>query len=94
MEEYELISKVTATVGFPILCCVWLATIGRKAIDRLAESNNTLAEALEKFGEAAGKHSSLLERIESKIDRVEFKLEKHAELFLEYKAKTEKERIG
>ena len=94
MDEYEVISKTIASVGFPIMCCVWMATVGRRAIDKLTESNNNLAEAIAKFGEAAGRHSSLLERIETKIDRVEDKLEHHAELFVEFKAKAENQHKG
>ena len=94
MDEYELILKAIATVGFPIMCCIWMATVGRRSIDKLAESNNNLAEAIKTFGEAAGRHSSLLERIETKIDRVEDKLEHHAELFVEFKAKAEHQQKG
>ena len=73
MEEYDLILKSIGTIGFPIMCCVWMATVGRKSIDRLSASNDNLSEALKTFGEAAGRHSNLLERIETKIDRVEDK---------------------
>lgn len=89
MEEYDFILRAIGTVGFPILCCVYMATVGRKTIEKLATSNDNLARAIETFGEAAGRHSALLERIESKIDRVEDKLEHHAEMFVEFKAKVE-----
>ena len=89
MDEYELVLKAIATVGFPIICCVWMATVGRRSVEKLSESNNNLAEAIKKLGEATGHHSAMLERIENKIDRIGDKLEHHAELFVEFKSKTE-----
>ena len=89
MDEYEVLFKWVSTIGFPIICCVWMATVGRKSIDRLAESNEKLAEAIKKLGDATDRNSTLIERIETKIDRIEDKLEHHAEMFVEFKAKIE-----
>ncbi len=61
MDEFELISKAVGTIAFPIVCCIWMATTGKSAVDKLAKSNDNLADAIAKFGEAAGKHSALLE---------------------------------
>ncbi len=89
MDEYELMSKAIATVGFPVICCVWMATVGRKSIEKLSESNNNLAEAIKAFGDAAYKHSALLKRIEVELGKIEVKLERQMELLVELKSKSE-----
>ncbi|MBR1578882.1 MAG: hypothetical protein IJ668_00060 [Selenomonadaceae bacterium] len=82
MEDFFTPSAV-ATVGFPIIMCIWLIRNGQQTISENTKANAELTKAISSLTEAIGSQSTRLEHIDTKLSHL-------TELFVEHKTKTER----
>ncbi len=79
-----------ATVGFPIVMCIWLIRSGQQTIADNTKSNTELTKAISKLTEAVGSQNTRIEHISDSISRVDGNVLHLTELFVEHKTKIEK----
>lgn len=82
--------ETVATVGFPIVMCIWLIRSGQQTISDNTKSNTELTKAILKLTEAVGSQNTRLEHISDSINRVDGNVLHLTELFVEHKTKSER----
>ena len=89
MESF-LTPDAIATVGFPIVICIWLMRSGQQTISDNTKSTTALTEAITKLATALDSQGRRLEQISDAITRFDAKLTHLTELFVEHKTKLER----
>ena len=78
-----------ATVGFPIVMCIWLIRSGQQTISDNTRSNTELTKAILKLTEAVSTQSTRLDHFTDGLSRIDGKVSHLTELFVEHKTKFE-----
>ncbi len=89
MESF-LTPSAVATVGFPIVICIWLMHSGQQTISDNTKSTTALTEAITKLATAIGSQVAQLDRITDSVKQIDSKLNHLTELFVEHKTKFER----
>ena len=89
MEEWFTPSTI-ATVGFPIIICIWLMRSGQQTISDNTKSTDALTDAITKLVAAIGTQGSQLKTIAEEVNHVESKIDHLTELMVEHKTKFER----
>lgn len=88
--EQLLTPQALASVGFPIIMCIWLVRIGRQTIIENTNSNKELTTAITKLTETIDKQSTRLDHITDGVKHLDDKISHLTELFVEHKTKLER----
>ena len=89
MENFFTPSAV-ATVGFPIIMCIWLIRNGQQTISENTKANAELTKAISSLSEAISSQNTRLEHISNLINHVDTKITHLTEMFVEHKTKFER----
>ena len=88
--ENWLTPSTVATVGFPIIICIWLMRSGQQTISDNTKSTEALTDAITKLVAAIGTQGSQLRNIAEEVNHVESKIDHLTELMVEHKTKLER----
>lgn len=83
--------SAVATVGFPIIMCIWLIRSGQQTISDNTKANAELTKAISNLSEAIGSQSNRLVHIADAVSKVDYKLTHLTEMFVEHKTKIERD---
>ena len=89
MESF-LTPSAVATVGFPIIICIWLMHSGQQTISDNTKSTTALTEAITKLATAINSQVAQLDHISASVKEVDSKIIHLTELFVEHKTKFER----
>lgn len=89
MDDWLTPSNV-ATVGFPIIVCLWLMRSGQNIISDNTKATTALTKAISELSAAISSQNTRLDHILDELSHVDNKLAHLTELFVEHKTKFER----